>query len=463
MAVAIGQAWWSTPVGAQEGAEASLYGALGEPDANGVRLPEGFSSRVIATTGEVVPGTEYQWHLNPDGGACFATDDGGWVYVSNSEAINNSGGVGAVRFDPDGGTVGAYRILDGTNGNCAGGPTPWGTWLSCEEYDLHGLDPEIAEAAGSIAGRVWECDPLQAGQGEVRPAMGSFQHEAAAVDPDGQAVYLTEDRPEGLFYRFTPAAYPDLSEGLLEAALVDGGTLTWVAVPDPAAAEEPPSDQLGDAVTRFPGGEGIWFHDGVVYFTTKGDNRVHKYEPRSGTYEVIYDAAELGDDATLKGVDNITVEEGSGDLFVAEDGDDMELVLITADGAVAPFLQVIGHDGSEVTGPAFSPDGTRLYFSSQRGIDGAGTGMTFEVTGPFRGVELRSEGTTTTAPAPGDTLQTATTGGGGASEEAAAGDGGGDDPPVALIVGGVAVVGAAAAAGVVALRNRGAGADPESR
>jgi secreted PhoX family phosphatase len=80
-------------------------------------------------------------------------------------------------------------------------------------------------------------------------------------------------------------------------------------------------------------------------------------------------------------VDNVVVSR-SGDLYVAEDGADLQLCLITPDRIVAPFLQVLWQDGSELTGPAFSPDGQRLYFSSQRGGDGRG--LTYEVTGPFR-------------------------------------------------------------------------------
>ena len=99
----------------------------------------------------------------------------------------------------------------------------------------------------------------------------------------------------------------------------------------------------------------------------------------------------LYDDATTAGsplnaVDNITRHAPSGDLYVAEDGGNMEVCLITtadAQDTVAPFLRFVGHSASEVTGPAFSPDGTRLYVSSQRGTDGI-TGRTYEITGPFR-------------------------------------------------------------------------------
>ena len=84
----------------------------------------------------------------------------------------------------------------------------------------------------------------------------------------------------------------------------------------------------------------------------------------------------------LSGVDNLTAS-AEGELLVAEDGDDMQIVVLTAD-KVFPLLQVVGHDRSEITGPAFSPDGSRLYFSSQRGKTGKlEDGMTFEVTGPF--------------------------------------------------------------------------------
>jgi len=79
----------------------------------------------------------------------------------------------------------------------------------------------------------------------------------------------------------------------------------------------------------------------------------------------------------LTGVDNVTVSR-SGDVFVAEDGGDMQVVILSPEGEVAPFLQIFV-EGSELTGPGFSPDGRRFYFSSQRN-----PGRTYEINGPFR-------------------------------------------------------------------------------
>jgi hypothetical protein len=439
------------------------YGPLGAPDELGLRLPEGFTARVVAIHEQPVGDTDFLWHVFPDGGATYATDDGGWIYVSNSE-VPAAGGVGAIRFAADGTIVDAYSILSGTTLNCAGGLTPWGTWLSCEEFDLHGQDPGLAVLAGSIAGRVWECNPFAPGQGVIRAAMGRFQHEAAAVDPVGQQLYLTEDQGTGLFYRFTPTTYPDLSAGLLEAALVVGNELTWVPVPDPQAATQSTREQFADGeVTRFRGGEGLWYHQGFVYFTTKGDNRVHALECATNAYEILYDAADFAPNPPLRGVDNLVVDEVSGDIFVAEDGGDMELVLLSAEGEITAFAQITGQDRSEVTGPAFSPDGTRLYLSSQRG-PGFGRGVTYEITGPFRGArpvsvtptEPISAGPPTPA-APAPVAPRFTGGRARVSGDVATAfrsiDAGSDrrNAAAALGVGTVAVAGAAA---VLALRNR---------
>ncbi|MEU1015138.1 alkaline phosphatase PhoX [Streptomyces sp. NPDC005898] len=346
------------------------YGGLLAADANGIMLPSGFTSRVIARSGRTVAGTSYTWHGAPDGGACFA-DGTGWIYVSNSE-LATGGGASAVRFDSAGSVTGAYRVLSGTRNNCAGGATPWNTWLSCEEVSR---------------GYVYETDPWGAKAAVRRAAMGQFKHEAAAADPVRKVIYLTEDEPDGCFYRFVPATWGDLSSGTLQVLVAGTGTsgsFTWTNVPDPDGSPTYTRDQVSGA-KNFNGGEGCHYAADTVWFTTKGDNRVWRLDLRENTFELAYDDSLVTNGtAPLTGVDNIT-GSSSGDLFVAEDGGTMDICVITPADVVAPFLRVTGQSGSEITGPAFSPDGRRLYFSSQRGTSGSSSGgITYEVTGPFR-------------------------------------------------------------------------------
>ncbi|MGW2044595.1 alkaline phosphatase PhoX [Streptomyces sp. NPDC001858] len=345
------------------------YGALGAADANGIRLPSGFTSRVIARSGQTVSRTSYTWHNAPDGGACYV-DGTGWIYVSNSE-INPSGGASAVRFSAAGAITGAYRILSSTRQNCAGGKTPWNTWLSCEEVDR---------------GYVYETDPWGVTAAVRRDAMGRFKHEAAAADPVRQVIYLTEDETNGCFYRFRPTTWGNLSAGTLEvmvAGTATSGPVTWTRVPDPTGASATRNQVSG--AKRFNGGEGCYYANDTCWFTTKGDNRVWQYNAAAQTIELAYDDSLVtSGTAPLTGVDNVT-GSASGDLFVAEDGGNLEICVITPDDVVAPFLRVDGQSASEITGPAFSPDGTRLYFSSQRGTSGSSSGgITYEVRGPFR-------------------------------------------------------------------------------
>jgi len=381
-AVSLGAAFWDDLFGTA--ASRSLrqgrgYGPLRSPDEHGIRLPEGFSARLVARGGEPVAGSGYHWHLASDGMATFPDTRGGFVLVSNSEMIE--GGASAIRFDSAGEVLDAYRILSGTTQNCSGGGTPWGTWLSCEEVE---------------DGRVWECDPAGRRPGVVRPAMGIFEHEAAAVHARARCVYLTEDHVEGGLYRFTPAHWPELSEGLLEIARVSkDGRVRWAAVPDPSAARERTRGQVPGS-TRFKRGEGIWLDGEVLYVATTADHRVHAYDTRRGRIRVAYDGLASAS-APLLRVDQMTGSR-AGEVFVCEDiaTEEIDMGVIAPDRSVARFMSVTGrqHRGSELTGVTFDPSGARMFVASQRAFAESdlepGPGAIYEITGPFRAARRSS-------------------------------------------------------------------------
>lgn len=352
----------------------SPYGALGPYDANGMSLPPGFTSRLIAQSDQPVGGTGYVWHRASDGMGAFQEIGGeGWYLLSNSETGGGGGGVSAIRFNGYGDIIGAGSRLTGTTRNCSVGITPWGTLLTCEEHDR---------------GQVWEVDPTGSKPPVVLPDLGVFQHEAACVDEEDR-VYLTEDKPDGCLYRFTPVAPPDLTGGgLLEVAILDpdGTTVTWQAVPDPQfTGATPTRDQVVGALVC-NGGEGIAFDRGIVYFSTKGDRKIWTYDVAASKLDLLYDLAQAGGDTPLREVDNITVSR-HGDVYICEDGDNFEVCMITAGRRISAVVRLDpamhGAAGSnEVTGVQFNPYGDRMYFAAQRSFT---HGAVYEIQGPFRG------------------------------------------------------------------------------
>jgi hypothetical protein len=379
-------------------------------------LPEGFSSRIVAVGGTGVGATDYTWPLFPDGKGTVATPDGGWILACNHEVFDfqtigeSAGGASSIRFDSGGSILDAYPILEGSHSNSRGATTPWGTWLSCQE--AHQGD-----------GRIWECDPTGDSPAVPRNALGVRTHGSVAVDPLGGHCYMTEAHRDGRLYRFRmldeSASGAALADGLLEAMVVDpDGGVSWIPVPDPSGTVAPTRVQAADGFVT-PVGGGVWVHDGSLLFTTALDDRVHAVDLANQRHWILWDGS--GHRQPLVGIGDLTVAPASGDLFVAEDRGDMELVLVGTEGLVAPFCRMVGDDHrlSAVTGPCFDPSGTRLYISSLRGrgealvrdvveaidwgdgVEGRHVGVTYEVSGPFRSgppLDVASVSTTTVQP-----------------------------------------------------------------
>ena len=423
-------------------AESWVYGDLVRDPNNILDLPKGFSYRVISCTGEMmsdglrVPGAH-------DGMAAFSGPNEKTILVRNHESTPDSPKVGPfgdknelfVRVDRSkvydagmgetpclGGTTtlvydtqlgrleNHFLSLAGTLRNCAGGPTPWNSWISCEET--------VEKAGGNFEkdhGYNFEV-PVSASMGLVDPvplkAMGRFNHEAVAIDPRSGVLYETEDREDGLLYRFIPDQPERLREGgRLQALMImdlrGSDTRNWgkgkkipvgrlldVRWVDLEDVESPGDDLRVQGFTkgaaRFAHGEGMWSgEDGIYFACTDGGERkkgqIWRYVPspeegmpqeeeRPGRLELF---VEPNDAELLENGDNLTVSPW-GDLIVCEDGKKQQFVVgVTLQGDFYKLARNAMND-KEFAGATFSPDGSTFFVNIQN------PGLTLAVMGPWQ-------------------------------------------------------------------------------
>ncbi|MEU4093152.1 alkaline phosphatase PhoX [Streptomyces sp. NPDC026673] len=424
------------------------YGEL-IPDPKGVlALPKGFSYRVITRTGVTKLESGESTPSNHDGTATFEGLRGATLLANNHELAGAradwphpvplteglvydsgaAGGVTIVEVAQHGGHVVEWVGVAGTATNCAGGRTPWGTWLTCEETeDKAGKNGFLKDH-----GYVFEVDPYdRKANRDPKPikALGRYAHEAVVVDPKRGHLFLTEDasNPNGLFFRWTPPAGFHHGRGRLRGLKDDAGVLQafkcfdsggkfvddlsratkigtvygvdWVDVPDRDAKAVSVRKQFAAGeVTRARKLEGMWWGDGGVYVVSSyareespgasHDGAVWFYDPkrRTLTLKVLLGVnPDPSVDGAFDGPDNITVSPYGG-LVIAEDGEGQQhLFGALGDGRTYPIARNELNIGtaeepeySEFTGVTFSPDGKTLFANIQV------PGIMVAITGPWR-------------------------------------------------------------------------------
>ncbi|PTX64368.1 hypothetical protein C8P63_103154 [Melghirimyces profundicolus] len=389
------------------------YGKL-VPDPGGVLdLPEGFQYRIISeegkklSNGAPIPGDFDGMAAFPGPGDTtvlvrnheLRPEDGSAVFGKNPYDRLEPGGTTGIVVGSDRKKIREFVTSSGTRNNCAGGATPWGTWLTCEE--------DRTEGHGYVF-EVMPDDPENDLSKTPIREMGFFSHEAAAIDPATGITYLTEDDFRGtidpedplndtrssFLYRYIPN-----DRSMKPGALQKGGKLQALAIEEKVSpdadlfnpgqrfgviwkdvnSEEPHDDALKKGCVRFNRLEGAFFAAGAFWFddTAGGEKRlgqIYRYIPATETLELFYEATEA---KKMESPDNICMSPW-GDLWFVEDGDGEDRIMgITPEGEIYPFARNRLND-SELCGPTFSPDGRTFFVNIQS------PGLTFAIWGPFQ-------------------------------------------------------------------------------